>query len=64
MSVAKNYGYRSPCFSQNEFIADALEKNGFEYSSMSIESTFHDRYEQTHLSVRTGFKISQCQLQK
>jgi len=41
----KIIGYRSPCFSQNKFIVDALEKNGFKYSSMSIESTFHDRYE-------------------
>lgn len=45
VSGKKIIGYRSPCFSQNAFIADALEKNGFEYSSMSIESTFHDRYE-------------------
>ena len=40
----KVIGYRSPCFSQNPFITDALRENGYMYTSMSIESTFHDRY--------------------
>ena len=40
----KIIGYRSPCFSQNSFITNALRENGYQYTSMSIESTFHDRY--------------------
>ena len=40
----KIIGYRSPCFSQNPFITNALRENGYKYTSMSIESTFHDRY--------------------
>ncbi len=40
----KVVGYRSPCFSQNIYLNDALVKNGFLYTSMSIQSSFHDRY--------------------
>ncbi len=37
-------GYRSPCFSQNNYLNDALIKSGYLYTSMSIRSSFHDRY--------------------
>ncbi len=41
---SKVIGYRSPCFSQNENLSDALKKNDYKYTSMSIETSFHDRY--------------------
>ena len=40
----KIIGYRSPCFSNSEYLVDALLENGYEYTSMSIKASFHDRY--------------------
>ena len=40
----KVQGYRSPCFSQNPYIFDVLRSLGYTYTSMGIESTFHNRY--------------------
>ena len=37
-------GYRSPCFSQNEFIYQCLQETGHEYTSMQISASYHDRY--------------------
>ncbi len=52
-------GYRSPCFSQNNFLSDALIAAGFRYTSMSIKSTLHDRYEKNIFSTEgiTDFSI-------
>ena len=44
LTGSKVIGYRSPCFSQNENLSEALEKNDYKYTSMSIETSFHDRY--------------------
>ena len=49
ISGTKVTGYRSPCFSQNKYLMDALIKNGYKYTSMQIQSTFHDRYESNTL---------------
>ena len=40
----KIVGYRSPCFSQSEFLIETLLENGYLYTSNGIRSTFHDRY--------------------
>lgn len=37
-------GFRSACFSQNEWIEETLIELGFKYTSMGIEASFHDRY--------------------
>ena len=56
ISGKKILGYRSPCFSQNPYIADALYRSGYQYSSMSIESTFHDRYESNYFKSKNSLK--------
>lgn len=43
-SGEKCLGYRSPCFSNNEFLQDALIDAGYSYSSCRISASFHDRY--------------------
>lgn len=48
-------GYRSPCFSQNDFLSDALIAAGYKYTSMSIKSTLHDRYEKNIFSTEGIF---------
>lgn len=40
----KIVGYRSPCFSQSEYLLSTLIELGYIYTSMGIESSFHDRY--------------------
>lgn len=37
-------GYRSPCFSSNELLQNALIDTGYSYSSCRISASFHDRY--------------------
>ncbi len=48
-------GYRSPCFSQNNYLSDALITAGYKYTSMSIKSTLHDRYEKNTFSTKGIF---------
>lgn len=40
----KVLGYRSPCFSQSNYLVDTLLENGYAYTSNGIRSTLHDRY--------------------
>jgi len=40
----KVIGYRSPCFSVNDWIFEVLYDRGYEYTSMGIRASFHDRY--------------------
>ena len=42
--MEKIIGYRSPCFSQSEFLIETLLENGYLYTSNGIRSTFHDKY--------------------
>lgn len=37
-------GYRSPCFSVNNFIFDLLAAKGYRYTSIGISAFLHDRY--------------------
>ena len=46
----KVYGYRSPCFSQNDYIFDILYDHGYKYTSMSIKSSGHDRYSSNEIA--------------
>ena len=37
-------GFRSPCFSTNKHLGEALSYAGYSYSSNGIQATIHDRY--------------------
>lgn len=45
----KIVGYRSPCFSHSEYLVNSLIDLGYLYTSMGIESSFHDRYRHNSL---------------
>ena len=44
-------GYRSPCFSQNEYIFEALQDTDHKYTSMQISAFYHDRYRQNRATA-------------